>query len=170
MAGGWWAGAGDAGLARPPAATTGVPGGEEPGEGEDAAGPGTAANAAVAAEDAAAGAAGAGVAVAGAAEGAGVAGAPAVAAPAIGRSTLRLIGRPQLGQKRSSPLWIAAQRGHAVMPASRRTVTGWRSDRLASSARSSASMRVSVASLASTSESLRWPKRCRLNTSPPRSR
>ena len=93
----------------------------------------------------------------------GAAGAAAVpAAPAIGRSTLRLIGSPQLGQKRSSPLWMAAQRGQAVMPASRRTVTGWRSERLASRPRSSASMRVSVASLASTSESLRWPKRCRL--------
>ena len=62
------------------------------------------------------------------------------AAPAIGRSTLRLIARPQLGQKRSSLLWIAAQRGQAVMPASRSTVTGWRSASAASSARSSASM------------------------------
>ena len=60
-----------------------------------------------------------------------VAGAPGAAAGtvvvvAIGRSAWRPIGRPQAGQKRSSLPWIAAQRGHAAMPASRRTVTGWR--------------------------------------------
>lgn len=82
-------------------------------------------------------------------------GAAAAGAAPIGKSTLRLKGSPQLGQKRSSPLWIAAQRGHAVMPASRRTVTGWRSERFASSARSSASIRLSVLSFASTSSSLR---------------
>jgi hypothetical protein len=31
--------------------------------------------------------------------------------------------RPQLGQKRSSLEWIAAQRGQAAMPASRMIVT-----------------------------------------------
>ena len=98
--------------------------------------------------------AGGGVAIgAGAGVGVGV-GAGAWAAlwgPAIGRSARRSIARPQLGQKRSSLPWIAAQRGHAVTPASRRTVTAWRSARLASSARSSASMCPIVSSLASTS-------------------
>ena len=48
-------------------------------------------------------------------------------APAIGRSAWRDIGRPQFGQKRSSLPWIAAQRGQAVIPASRSTVTERRS-------------------------------------------
>ena len=52
------------------------------------------------------------------------AGAPAAAAPAIGRSAWRPIAMPQLGQKWSSLLWMAAQRGQAVMPASLSTVTG----------------------------------------------
>ncbi len=51
-------------------------------------------------------------------------GAGAAAAPAIGRSAWRSIASPQLGQKLSSLLWMAAQRGHAVMPASRSTVIG----------------------------------------------
>ena len=102
--------------------------------GPGAAGAGAGAGAAAGATGAGAAAAAAGAAGAGAAAGPGAGawatGAPRDGAPAIGRSTLRLIDRPQLGQKRSSPLWIAAQRGQAVMPASRRTVTGWRSDRL----------------------------------------
>ncbi len=92
------------------------------------------------------------------------------AAPAIGRSTWRSSGIPQLGQKPSSLLWMAAQRGHAVMPASRRTVTDRRSSSAPSSARSSVSMWPSVVSLARTRASLRWPNRCRLKTRPPRSR
>ena len=46
-----------------------------------------------------------------------------LAGPAIGRSTRRLIGSPQAGQKRSSLLWMAAHRGQALTPASRSTVT-----------------------------------------------
>ena len=92
---------------------------------------GTGANDAVAADEeagAAAAGGGGGAAAGMACVGGAAGGVPvAAAAPAIGRSTLRLIGRPQLGQKRSSPLWMAAQRGQAVMPASRSTVTGWRS-------------------------------------------
>ena len=106
-------------------------------------------------------------AVSGAVPGAGATGA---GAPATGKSTRLLIDSPQFGQKRSSPLWIAAQRGHALIPASRRIVTGWRSSRAASSARSSVSMWLSVVSFAITRTSLRWPNRCRLKTSPPRSR
>jgi hypothetical protein len=87
-----------------------------------------------------------------------------------GRSARRSIAKPQLGQKRSSLPWIAAQRGHAAMPASRMTVTAWRSCSAVSSVRSSPSMWLRVESLAITSASLRWPKRCRLKTSPPRSR
>ena len=66
---------------------------------------------------------------------------------AIGLSAWRPIGIPHAGQKRSSPPWIAAQRGHAAMPASRSTVTGWCSPRAASSARSSPSKLASVAQL-----------------------
>src|SRR2546429_6741366 len=56
---------------------------------------------------------------------------------------------------------------HDALPisASRSTVTGWRSARADSSARSSESMPLSVLNLASTSASLRAPKRCRLNRS-----
>jgi hypothetical protein len=53
---------------------------------------------------------------------------------------LRLMGMPQLGQKRSSLLWMAAQRGQAVTPASRNTVTASRSDSAVSSVRSSPSI------------------------------
>lgn len=69
-----------------------------------------------------------------------VAAAGCVAAPAIGRSAWRPIDIPQLGQKLSSLLWIAAHRGHAVIPASRRTVIGRRSPSAASIVRSSASI------------------------------
>jgi hypothetical protein len=106
----------------------------------------------------------------GAASPAGAEGELADGGPAIGSSTWRPIERPQFGQKRSSPLWIAAQRGQAVIPASRRTVTVSRSPNAVSSVRSSASMCPSVFSLLSTSASLRWPNRWRLKTSPPRSR
>jgi len=92
------------------------------------------------------------------------------AGAAIGRSAWWLIENPQFGQKLSSLEWIAAQRGHAVMPASRRTVTGRRSPSTPSSVRSCVSIWLRAVSLASTSASLRCPKRCKLKTSPPRSR
>jgi hypothetical protein len=107
----------------------------------------------------------------GVAAGVGATGVPGTAAAdATGRSTWRLIDRPQLGQNLSSLEWMAAHRGQAVMPASRSTVTGSRSLSAASSVRSSESMWPSVVSLARTSASFRCPKRCRLNTRPPRSR
>ena len=80
-------------------------------------------------------------------------------------------GRPQLGQKRSSLLWIAAQRGAGGDARPRAAPSAAALARASpSSARSSASMWPSVVSFASTSASLRWPKRCRLKTRPPRSR
>ena len=64
----------------------------------------------------------------------------AVAGAAIGRSARRPIARPHDGQKWSSLPWIAAQRGHAAMPASRRTVSGRLSPSASSSARNSVSI------------------------------
>jgi hypothetical protein len=90
--------------------------------------------------------------------------------PAIGRSALWPIENPQAGQKWSSLPWIAAQRGQAVTPASRSTVTPRCSRRAASIARSSESMRSSVASLPFCRSSRCWPRRCISKTRPPRSR
>src|SRR5205823_1332596 len=75
------------------------------------------------------------------------------AGPEMGRSVWRLTESPQVGQKRSWLPWMAAQRGQAVTPASRRTVTSRRSCREDSSARSARSICSTVASLASTRSS-----------------
>src|SRR5205823_12668463 len=73
--------------------------------------------------------------------------------PEMGRLVWRLTESPQVGQKRSWLPWMAAQRGQAVTPASRRTVTSRRSCREDSSARSARSICSTVASLASTRSS-----------------
>ena len=99
-------------------------------------------------------------------------GAPATTAgvAAIGLSAWRPIGIPHTGQKRSSLPWIAAHRGHAAMPASRSTVTGWRSPRAPPARAAPSSKLASTPSFAATSSSWRSPRRCISNTSPPRSR